>query len=43
LFSKDEVVQAFKENGYFMLKYIKLPLKYFLIRLAKEAYIFKKL
>lgn len=43
LFSKEETVNAFKENGYFIVKYIKLPLKYFLIRLAKEAYIFKKL
>lgn len=42
LFLKDEVVRAFQENGYSLVKYIKLPLKYFLIRLAKEAYIFKK-
>lgn len=43
LFSKDETINAFKKNGYLMVKYIKLPIKYFLIRLAKEAYIFKKL
>lgn len=43
LFSKDEVAHAFQENGYTMVKYITLPIRYFLIRLAKEAYIFKKL
>lgn len=43
LFSKDKVIQVFQENDFTLLKYIILPVKYFLIRMAKEAYIFKKL
>lgn len=43
LFSKEEIIYAFRNRGLTLVKHSILPFKYFLARLAKEAYIFKKL
>ena len=42
LFSKNELVEIFERYGFALIRHMALPLKYFLARLAKEAYIFKK-
>ncbi len=41
-YSKRENTEAFLSNGFALANFIRLPLRYFFIRLAKEAYLFKK-